>query len=289
MIISASRRTDIPAFYSEWMMQRLRAGYCTVTNPFRPSQSRKISLAAKDVSALIFWTRWSKPLQPYVDEIAKIGHQVFFLYTITGYGSQLEPGVPALDRQIDDLQNLAHRIGADRIAWRYDPILFTERRPPDYHADHFTRLADKIAPLCHRAIISLFDPYRNVLRRLDKSSSESMMSIEEDELFGFLQGLAVTAKALQLPIYSCSESPLWEKIGIVPGKCIDDDWIFAVTGRRVCGSKDPGQRQACRCVKSIDIGRYDTCGHGCLYCYATQHPDRAAVALQQHNPALDHL
>ncbi|MBN1541227.1 DUF1848 domain-containing protein [candidate division KSB1 bacterium] len=289
MIISASRRTDIPAFYSEWVMNRLRAGTCYVVNPFRPSQLRRVALTAQEVDALVFWTRWSAPLHPFLGEMAALGHTSFFLYTVTAYGSMLEPHVPQVERQIEDLHRLAERVGADRIAWRYDPILLTERHPADDHLDRFARLAAELSPSCQRVIVSSFDPYRNALRRLLSIEKPQPRPIEDDALFELLRGLKRIAEQNGLVLTSCAQGRAWEEAEIVAGKCIDDKWIEKITGRRISGTKDPGQRPQCRCVRSVDIGRYNTCAHGCVYCYATQRPEQALNYLQKHDPSLEYL
>ena len=144
MIISASRRTDIPAFYAEWMVRRLREGYCTVPNPFNRNQVSRISLRPEDVDAIVFWTRNPRPLMPYLDELDSRGYRYYFQFTILGYPREIDPKSPPAATAVEAFCELAERLGPRRVIWRYDPIVFTGITPPAFHQENFQRLAESL-------------------------------------------------------------------------------------------------------------------------------------------------
>ena len=160
MIISASRRTDIPAFHAAWFLQAVREGSCRVANPFNPAQVSEISLRPEAVDALVFWTRNAAPLLPHLAELDARGYRYYFLYTLTGYPRVLEPGVPPREEALATMRRLAECLGPDRLIWRYDPIILTTITPPAYHAENFARLAATLRGATSRVKISFFDEYR---------------------------------------------------------------------------------------------------------------------------------
>ncbi len=266
MIISASRRTDIPAFHAEWFMQRLRDGYCETVNPFNPRQVSRVSLLPADVTAMVFWTRNAVPLLPHLPELDARGYRYYFQYTLTGYGPPLEPHCSPVHTAIATMRRLAEHVGPARVCWRYDPILLTDARPADWHLAHFAELAAALRGITERVTISLFDPYRAALKRL---AAAGITPRPVENMAEWLTGLATTAAAHGMAIVSCAEAD-WGQFGIQPGKCIDDRLLRRLFGLEVATGKDTSQRAACGCVAGKDIGAYDTCDHGCLYCYATR-------------------
>lgn len=284
MIISASRRTDIPAFYTPWLMNRLRAGICQVANPFNPAQATEVSLRAEDVEAIVFWTRDPRPLLPHLNELDARGYRYYFQFTLTGYPACLEPGLPGQAEVIHAFQSLAAHIGAERVIWRYDPILLSNITDPAFHLSHFAELCEALSPHTRRVVVSLLDPYAKNRRRLQKLAADGVQIQETGEidapLAELLRGLAAMAQRHGLEIVSCAEPLDLMPFGIAPGKCIDAAYIRRVLGVAVSQAKDPSQRAACGCAPSKDIGAYDTCRHGCVYCYATQSARRAA----RHDP-----
>ncbi|MHB0939638.1 MAG: DUF1848 domain-containing protein [Armatimonadota bacterium] len=277
MIISASRRTDIPAFYTEWFMHRVREGYCDVANPFRADQVSRVSLRAEDVDVIVFVTRNARPLLPHLAELDARGLRYSFQYTLTGYPRQLEANTPAVSDALDALHRLVEHIGPERLIWRYDPILFTTLTPPVFHVKQFTRLAEALRDLTRRVTVSIMDDYRWVSARLKRLEREGVARLEmtDEELGRVLRSLAAAAHAHGMEIFSCAEPIDLSPYGIAPGKCIDDAYIRRVFGIDVTHRKDPSQRKPCGCIVSKDIGAYDTCIHGCVYCYATRNGDAA--------------
>ncbi|HIU63689.1 MAG TPA: DUF1848 domain-containing protein [Candidatus Avacidaminococcus intestinavium] len=270
MIISASRRTDIPAFYSAWFMRRLEAEYCTVVNPFNHKQISYVSLKPEDVDAIVFWTRNAKPLLPYLTTLNTKKIPYYFQYTITGYPKILESNTPDLNEAITTFQILSEQIGADRVIWRYDPICQTNITDCEWHIKQFTYLAQALRGKTKRVIISIVDNYRKAEQNFRALATQGIVlekpSLEEIGLL--MQTLAKIAQENNIEIFSCAERLDLTPYGIKPGKCIDDVYLKKVFGISVKQNKDKGQRPECGCIQSKDIGAYDTCLHGCTYCYA---------------------
>jgi hypothetical protein len=293
LIISASRRTDIPAFYTSWLLNRLRAGYVSSVNPYNRNQVRRISLKPEDVDVIVFWTKNPAPLLPYLDEIDRLGFRYYFQFTLNDYPLLIEPGVPELEERITTLQRLAGMIGKDRVIWRYDPVLFTVRTDFDYHRRRFAALCARLGPFTGRVVVSIADAYRPMKRRLAALESQGYAVLDNPQLspkFGRLfTDLAGLAGGSGLEICSCAEPIDLRPFGIQAGKCIDNDYIQRVFGITVTAKKDQAQRVECGCVASKDIGAYDSCVHDCVYCYATRNQPAARrnyCAHQADSPSL---
>ena len=291
MIISASRRTDIPAFYAEWFMNRVRAGTCTVPNPFNPRQISHVSLDPTAVDAIVFWTRDPRPLLPHLAELDERGFRYAFLVTLTGYPRSLEPAAPPPDRALSTLRNLADRIGPSRIAWRYDPVIFSSETGVAFHRETFRRLSNALSGHTHRCILSILDPYAKVRRNLRPLEAHgfALQEWNADAHGGLMRFIGDTAAANGMTAQSCAEDIDLSEYGIRPGKCVDDAWLGGAVGVRVSGAKDRAQRPLCHCVASRDIGMYNTCVFGCRYCYATDDLEDARSRHRNHDatsPAL---
>lgn len=273
MIISASRRTDIPAFFGDWFMDRLKEGSCSVANPYNPSQVSEISLMPADVDAIVFWTKDPAPFIRRLEEIDSLGYRYYFLFTLNDYPGFLEPGIPSLEERLETFRGLAGRIGPARVVWRYDPIILSEQMGAEYHLEVFQRIADGLTGCTERVIISFVDFYRKAERRLAKIERDTGEGFCRD-VYGYpgladlVAGMLEIAKGHGLQLRSCAEPSELEALGVRPGKCIDDKLIEQVFGIQVAAGKDRGQRDKCLCVKSRDIGTNNTCRHGCAYCYS---------------------
>jgi hypothetical protein len=272
VIISASRRTDLPAFHASWLMNRLRAGFCEVVNPFNPEQRSRIDLAPEAVEVIVFWTRYAAPLLGHLAELDRRGYRYYFLYTLVDYPAILEPHAPPLEKRLESFRRLSRRLGAERVVWRYDPIVLGNLTDVRYHLERFRRLCSELSGQTRRVVVSLLDEYPKVRRRLDGLSAGGFRLLRFSEgdprLGALMAGLAETARAKGMEIQSCAERRNLRPWGIDPGACIDPQLIRELFGISVPARKDPGQRPACRCAVSRDIGAYDTCRYGCVYCYA---------------------
>lgn len=294
MLISASRRTDIPAFYTPWLIQRLREGYCTVPNPFNARQVQRISLLPSEVEAIIFWTRHPRPLFPYLEELERRDYRYYFQYTLLDYPGSLDQDNPSIEVKLATFRELAARIGAQCMVWRYDPIVFSSATPIAFHLATFERLAAALEGSCQRVVISLLAPYRKILPRMQALergglSLDPIPSIAEPWLGDFLRSLSQIAASRGMQIFSCASEQDLRPFGIQPGKCIDDQLLQQLFNIDVSHIKDPGQRKACGCVVSKDIGAYDSCLFGCQYCYATTSFARARRNHARHDPGAPSL
>lgn len=271
IIISASRRTDIPAFYSQWFINRIREGYCTVFNPFNRHQVNRISLNPSDVDVIVFWTKNAWPLMVHLDELDERGFKYYIQYTINGYPFQLEPNIPQLDTTIETFSQLATKLGSDKVIWRYDPILISNISGYDYHFKQFEKIARYLRGKTHRVIISIVDDYRKTANKFKNLKKQDIFVVKEpnyQEIRILMRSLSDLARKNGMEIFSCAETINLESDGIPPGKCIDDQYILRTFGLDVARVKDKSQRLECGCIKSKDIGIYNTCLYSCAYCYA---------------------
>jgi len=287
VIISASRRTDIPAFYPTWFLNRIKAGYCVVPNPFNHQLVNRVSLVLEDVDVVVFWTRNPRPLLKYLDELDARGYRYYFQYTLLDYPHMIDPYAPPLKSRIRTMYELAERVGPERVIWRYDPIVFSQATPVDFHRRAFEQIARALRGAAQRVVISILTPYAKIQKRLGEMSRQGAPLLPFDgseSWFGVLmEDLAVVADANGMEILSCASQLDLGGYGIRPGKCVDDDYIKRVFGVDVSQTKDPGQRKACGCVISKDIGMYDSCLFGCQYCYATSSFERSRENYAKHN------
>lgn len=262
MIISASRRTDIPAFYSEWMMERLREGFVHVRNPFNARQVSRVSLLRQDAEMIVFWTKDASNMIGCLDEMDGMGHRYLFEYTLTPYGRDIEPGVEK-KRALEALERLSAQIGKKRVIWRYDPILLNEDWTAERHIRAFERMCARLEGAAERCVISFVDLYAAV-----KRSAPGIASPDEAGMRMLAREMAKTARRHQMIPSACAEALDFSGEGLERRGCIDERDVEAVLGAKVSVQRDSTQRTACLCVKSVDIGAYDTCRHGCIYCYA---------------------
>ena len=289
MIISASRRTDIPAFYARWFIQRVREGFCTVPHPFNPTQVSRVSLKPRDVDVVVFWTRNPAPLLSYLDELDGLGFRFYFQYTVLKNPKQLEQNGPAFEQAVNTFQRLAQKIGSDRVIWRYDPIVFTDKTGMSFHRETFEEVAQKLRGHTHLSVISIMDFYRKTQKRMQELEKNGLKVHQLPSSMGsrfdtLMFALVSSATENGMEIVSCAEELDLSAYGIKAGKCIDDEYIGRVFGIEVGHKKDPGQRKACGCVTSQDIGMYDSCLFGCQYCYATSSFERARINHAAHDP-----
>jgi len=289
MIISASRRTDIPAFYAEWFINRIRAGFCTVPNPFNPRQISRVSLLPEDVDVIVFWTRNPKPLIPYLDELDHRSYRYYFQYTLLGYPRAIDVKGPNRETAMATFQALGQRIGPERLIWRYDPIVFSQLTGTQYHLDNYAQIAAELTGSTFRSVISVMDLYAKIRKRVKKLNAQGVGIVDytgdsSQRFDDLMTSFARIAAEKDMQIQSCAEEIDLTVYGIQPGKCVDDDYIQATFGIEVGHQKDPSQRKACGCVVSKDIGMYDSCLFGCQYCYATGNFERAREHYEQHDP-----
>jgi hypothetical protein len=286
MIISASRRTDIPAFYTKWFMNRIRAGFCTVPNPFNPNQISNISLEPENVDLFVFWTRNPKPLIPHLKELNALGYSYYFLFTLMDNPRILDPKSPPPEVSLATFRKLSNHIGPEKVIWRYDPIVFSNFTGIEFHKKTFDHIAGSLRGYTFRCLISFVDIYRKMESRLKKIGDKDfvLQKCDDYNLSILLSYLAEIAGNNGIEIRSCASKIDLAGFGISAGKCIDDNYITKTFGKNLELTKDPYQRKNCNCVSSKDIGMYDSCLYECLYCYATTSFDRAKINFKKHDP-----
>lgn len=271
MIVSVSRRTDIPAFYADWFMRRIRDQYCVTVNPFNRNQRKRLSLRPEDVDAFVFWTKDPRPLMPHLPELDERGYRYYFQVTVNGYPDALEPRVPPLEQCLDSFRALAARLGPEKVVWRYDPVVLSNRTGVSYHVEQYARILEGLRTATRRCMVSFADEYRKAaaqFRRLAASGIVVQTVPDSSQLRTLCTQMSRQAAQNGIRIYSCAEKLDLSPYGILPGKCIDDTLLLTLFGIRTAGAKDRSQRRECGCVASRDIGDYGTCLHGCAYCYA---------------------
>ncbi len=287
-IISVSRRTDIPAFYSEWFMNRVREGYCTVVNPYNAAQISRVSLAPEDVEIFVFWTRNAAPLMEHLEELDKRGYKYYFLYTVLGYPKEIDPFCPTLSEVTETFIALSRMIGKEKMVWRYHPVLLSNRTTLKWHKEQFSRISELLLGTFEKCVFSIIDPYRKTTSRISRETSRSF-ELQEDVFepeayLPLVSFMSETAKRVGFQLSSCAEDMDLSEYGVSHGKCIDGDLISRITGHPVFGKKDPNQRKNCNCVVSKDIGVNNTCIYGCKYCYATRSQEKAGENFKKHDP-----
>jgi hypothetical protein len=265
MLISASRRTDIPAFYGQWLVNRLREKYVLVRNPMNPRQVSRISLDPGGVDCIVFWTKDPKNFLPYLDDVDRLGFRCYFQFTLTPYGPDIEPGLPGKGEIVNTFVELSRRIGKEKVIWRYDPVILNEVYSPEYHAAAFEGLCMDLRAYTEKCIISFIDSYSFLGEAFRNFGIRELSGGEINELAG---RLASIAKRHDLPLVSCAEKTDLQKYGVFPNRCVDAGLVEHLFGIPVKHKKDPSQRVHCGCSVSRDIGAYNTCLHGCVYCYA---------------------
>ncbi len=280
MILNVSRRTDIPAFYSKWFMNRLHDGYCLVRNPFNARLISHIPLSPNNIDAIVFWTKNSKPFHKYLKDIDNLGYKYYFQYTITPYKKDMEENL--LDKKIiiNSFKELSTLIGKEKVILRYDPIVLTSSYTIDYHIKAFEKLCNHLKDYTNKIIFSFLDDYKKISKNM---KNHNVHNITTDDMHKLAENFSSIAKSYKIILESCAEKIDLEKYNIKHGKCIDNELIEKITGAKLKAPKD-SQREHCNCIKCIDIGEYNSCIHNCLYCYANINKESAYKNYKLHNP-----
>ena len=274
MIVSASRRTDIPALYADWLMNRLVESFALVSNPYRPGQLSRVALTPETVDCLVLWSKDPAPMLPKLDRLEEMGYPYYFQFTLTPYGPEVEPGLPEKAVLLETFRKLARRCGPERVVWRYDPVLLDEDHTIPWHIEAFAQMCRALEGSTRRCVFSFVDRYRG-------SRFRTLTAEEMEEIGG---AFARIAEGHSLPLYTCAETIDLSAYGVGHSACIDGQLIGSLLGCPIGGKKDKNQRAACGCLESVDLGAYDTCIHGCAYCYGTSGQRRAQTRHQAHDP-----
>ena len=281
MIISVSRRTDIPAYYSDWFFNRISEGFVSVRNPRNYHQVRQIALSPDMVDGIVFWTKNPAPMLNRLDKLQD--YMYYFQFTITPYGKDIEPNVPQKNTDIlSSFKQLSEIIGADRIIWRYDPILINAKYTADYHIQAFEKIARELRNHTRKVTISFIDAeYKAVKSNIGKLNLAEFSAEMKIEL---AETLSSIAHSYGLTIDACAQNIDFQKYGIGRAACVDVQCFEKLLGRSLDIKKDKNQRAECGCASSIDIGMYNTCMNGCMYCYANYIQKAVIGNYKKHNP-----
>ncbi len=289
VIVSASFRTDIPAFYGRWFINRLRAGACEVRNPYG-GQTFTVSLRREDVDGFVFWTKNIGPFLRYLPEVRERGFPFIVQHTINGYPHALESRIAHDSRTIGYVRRVSEMYGSDVVVWRYDPIMLSSLTPLDWHRRRFASLARRLEGATNEVTVSFAQVYQKTRRNVNAAARAYGVTWDEHErvaptdLRALLIDLAQTAAAHGMRMTMCSQRTLLIPGLIAEARCVDAQRLASVAGAPLPGKpRLKGNRPECGCYESRDIGAYDTCPHGCVYCYAVQDRDRALRRYRQHD------
>lgn len=277
MILSASRRTDIPAYYSEWLINRLHAGFVLSRNPMNHAQVSKIILSTDVVDCIVFWTKDPLNMLGKLDLIDELGYKYYFQFTLTPYDKSVEKGLRDKEEIIKTFCELSDRIGKDKVLWRYDPIILNNTFDFTYHKEQFSRLCSKLSGYTRQCIISFVDMY-------SKLRTDTLREISIDEMIELGKMISSTAKDFGIAVKACCEKSFLFKYGIEQANCIDRTLIESICGYSLDIKRDKNQRDSCGCFESIDIGAYNTCRNGCKYCYANYSDVSVNNNCKRHDP-----
>lgn len=278
MIISASRRTDIPSYYADWFFRRVEEGFFLVRNPRNPHQISRVSLSPDLVDGIIFWTKNPAPMLDRLGELE--AYNYYFQFTLTAYGKDVESRVPSKEEvMVPVFRRLSSLIGRERVIWRYDPILFNHTYTPAFHREHFRILADSLGQYTEKCTVSFLDQYKSTVHNMKSLNILPVTYEQQVELLGQFSEIAAENG---IYIDTCAEKNDYGSLHIPHARCIDRERLERIGGVRLSVVKDQNQRPECGCFASIDMGEYDTCPNGCLYCYANRSCDKAMENAGRH-------
>lgn len=291
IIVSASRATDIPAFYSDWFFNRLARGYAVWRNPFNGADCY---VSFSNTRFIVFWSKNPAPLLPHLQTLRDAGIGCYIQYTLNDYvHDDLEPHVPSLEYRINTFKQLVERLGMGRVVWRFDPLLLTDRITIEDLLGKISHIGDQLAGYSEKLVFSFADisSYRRVPVNL-QNSGINYTEWDDASMMEFASRLSeMNARRWGYTLATCAERIGLERFGIAHNRCIDPELISRIMGDDKVlmdyldtARRDPGQRKLCGCILSKDIGSYNTCVHGCAYCYANTSQLRASINRGRHNP-----
>ncbi len=276
MIINTGQRTDIPAFYSEWFYRRIQEGYVYVRNPYNPTRIRKYVLNPQVVDCICFCTKNPQPMLSKIDLLNE--YRQFWYITITPYDREIEPYVPLVKNVIQSFQELSLKIGKNKVNWRYDPIFINEKYTVEYHIKAFQYIAKHLSQFTNRCVISFIDLYTKT-----KENFPQVQEVPIHIQHQIVQEFSKIANFYHIQLYACLESKSFEQYGVICSGCMTKEVIEQALEIDLT-IKPSKIREGCVCLLGNDIGAYNTCLHGCLYCYANMNRNEVLRQSQHHNP-----
>lgn len=276
MIINTGCRTDIPAFYAKWLMNRIREGYVLVRNPYNPKQVTKYSLSPEVVDCLAFCTKNPEPMLTYLDELDK--YKQYWFVTITPYGKDIEPNVPDKQKVIESFKKLSDHIGIDSIGWRYDPIFLENGFDVNRHIECFEKMAKELKGYTHNCTISFLDLYEKV-----KRNAPDIRPPTKEEQIEIAKAFSKIGKENNMVIHACCEKTYLSQYGLQCNGCMSQEIVEQAIKNTLQPPKRKNLRQECNCLMGNDIGAYNTCGHLCKYCYANANKQFVIENMKKHD------
>ena len=277
MILNTGNRTDIPAYYSKWFYNRIRDGFVFARNPYNQQQVTRYLLDPEVVDCISFCTKNPAPMLPGLAQLSAF--RQFWAVTITPYGRDIEPRVPAKEVVMESFCCLSEKVGLNRISWRYDPIFITEKYSLEFHLKTFAEMAAALAGYTDHCVISFLDIYDKTKRNFREGRS-----VTREERFAIGEAFAAIGKEHGMAIKTCAEGAELEVFGVDTGGCQTKEVLERAIGLPLTVPGNAMTRSECSCVLGSDIGAYNTCGHGCLYCYANYDQDTVESNMGKHDP-----
>jgi len=285
MIINTGMRTDIPAFYPEWLMNRIHEGFVYVRNPYNRLHVSKYSLSPEVVDCLAFCSKNPYPILKYIDEL-KEKNNMFWFITITPYGEEIEPNVPHYDKVIEDFKTLSNKIGKHAISLRYDPILINKDYTVETHIKSFEHIISKLKGYTEDVTISFLDLYWKV-----KRNCPDLRPPNDEEQIIIAKEFVKIGKDNNMTIHGCCENPKLEEYGVDISGCMSKELVekaigfkLKVPGNQSKRTEINGNKVICNCLLGNDIGDYNNCMHLCRYCYANYDKTIVRNNYKLHNP-----
>ena len=276
MIINTGCRTDIPAFYAKWFMNRIREGYVLVRNPYNPNQVTKYNLSPSVVDCLAFCTKNPEPMLQYLDALDM--YKQYWFVTITPYGKDIEPNVPDKPKVMESFKKLSNHIGVDSIGWRYDPIFIGNRFDVNKHIECFEKIAKELKGYTHNCTTSFLDLYEKV-----KRNAPDIKPPTKEEQIEIARAFSKIGKENEMVIHACCEKTYLSQYGLQCNGCMSQEIIEKAINNTLQPPKRKNLRQECNCLMGNDIGAYNTCGHLCKYCYANANKQFVIENIKKHD------
>lgn len=274
MILFASGRTDIPAFYSNWFINRIKVGFVDVRNPFNQKLVSRIYFS--DVDLIMFCSK--NPL-PMINKLDILKVPVLFHVTITPYGKDVEPNIPDKRLIIDGVKKLSLVLSIDNVVVRYDPIFLSDKYNVDYHIKAFDKLCKNLNGYVNKIIVSFMDEYKNV--RSNKNILKYRAFTREDyKKIG--EAFSKSAMDNGMSVQTCFEDEDLTQYGFVKGECLSHELAYILTGKKF-KSSNVRKEKKCECVQMVDIGDYNSCMHMCKYCYANYDEKVVSSNFERHD------
>ena len=289
MIVSASYKTDIPTFYGEWFVRRLRAGFCGMINPYN-RQTYRVNLDRESVDGFVFWTKNVGPFLTYLPEVQQRGFPFVVQYTINAFPRALETSVVDWELSVETAWRVRETYGRRALVWRYDPILFSTLTPAEYHVESFAQLAERLDGATDEVVVSFAQIYKKTKRNLAMAAGDAGFEWRDpgpEEKRTLLSRLLEIARRHRMQLAVCSQRELLVE-GTEDARCVDARRLADIAGGSL-STRLKGNRKDCGCYESRDIGEYDTCPHGCVYCYAVANRELALNRYRAHNPDSEFL